>query len=242
MHSTSNRPHTVVTGGAGGIGAATIDQLLERGHHVSCFDFTDHPDERVHSEAVDVTDESAVEAAVERASAVHGKITGLAACHGIRGSFVPALDMDLDQVRKHYDIHVVGTLSISRQITQRLEGAPASMVFISSTTAYGGWVRQADYGPAKAAERQLMENLAIEWAPLNVRVNAIAPGHTMTPMVRDLVEKENYDLSETKARMPLGRLAEPSEMADAITWLLCDATFVTGQCLPVDGGWTTVGK
>ncbi|QTV79074.1 SDR family NAD(P)-dependent oxidoreductase [Microbacterium sp. NIBRBAC000506063] len=104
-----------------------------------------------------------------------------------------------------------------------------------------GWANQTDYGPAKAAERQLMENLAIEWAPLGVRVNAVAPGHTLTPMVEDMRQR-GYDLSAAEQRTPLGRLAEPREIAEAIVWLLAEATHVTGQCLPVDGGWTVVGK
>lgn len=112
---------------------------------------------------------------------------------------------------------------------------------VSSTTAYGGWVNQSDYGPAKAAVRQLTANLAIEWAPLGVRVNAVAPGHTLTPMVRDLVES-GYDLAPVNDRTPLGRLATPEEIAASILHLLSDSTYVTGQCLPVDGGWTAVGK
>src|SRR5690606_8435235 len=153
-----------------------------KGHAVTSFDLHPHPDPRVHSEIVDITNEEAVSAAVERAREAQGLVTGLVASHGIRGAFVPALEMDPEQLRRLFDIHVVGAFIVSREIVKRLEGTPASIVLISSTTAYGGWKNQADYGPAKAAERQLMENLAIEWAPLGVRVNAVAPGHTLTPM------------------------------------------------------------
>lgn len=234
--------HAVVTGGAGGIGAATIETLLQGGHAVTSFDLRPHPDPRVHSEIVDITDETAISAAVDRASEAQGRITGLVASHGIRGAYIPALEMDAEQVRRLYDIHVVGAFLVSREVVKRLDGNHGSIVLISSTTAYGGWKNQVDYGPAKAAERQLMENLAIEWAHLGVRVNAVAPGHTLTPMVADLVTSEGYDLSEVEARVPLGRLADPAEMAASIAWLLTDATFVTGQCLAVDGGWTKVGK
>ncbi len=129
---------------------------------------------------MDVRDETAVEAEMDAAWAL-GPVAGLVACHGIRGAFVPALEMDLDRLRLLYDVHVVGTLAVSRAMVRRLDGAPASIVMVSSTTAYRGWANQVDYGPAKAAERQLMENLAVEWAPRGVRVNAVAPGHTPDP-------------------------------------------------------------
>lgn len=238
---TDQARHTIVTGGASGIGAAVVGELLDRGHVVTVLDLQDSPDHRVTTERVDVTDESSVVTAVERASARAGTVTGLVVCHGIRGAFVDAMEMPLDTVRRVYDIHVVGTIAVCREVVRRLDGAPASIVLISSTTAYGGWAKQIDYSPAKAAVRQVAQNLAIEWAPLGVRVNGIAPGHTRTPMVEDLAAG-GYDLSAVEQRMPLGRLAWPAEMASTICYLLDEGSFITGQCLPVDGGWTAVGK
>lgn len=240
MSEDRSRPHTIVTGGASGIGAAVVENLLERGHLVTIFDLRPGVDARASFCCVDVTDEQSVVAAVASASE-RGVVSGVVACHGIRGEFVSALETSLASVRKVYDIHVVGTLAVCREVVRRLDGCSASIVLISSTTAYRGWVNQVDYGPAKAAVRQLTENLAMEWAPLGVRVNAVAPGHTLTPMVQDLVDG-GYDLAPVRERTPLGRLADPAEMADSICYLLCDATFVTGQCMPVDGGWTAVGK
>jgi NAD(P)-dependent dehydrogenase (short-subunit alcohol dehydrogenase family) len=233
--------HAIVTGGSSGIGAAVVDGLRTRGREVTVFDLRAPADPAIPFVAVDLADEAAVEQAVTDAASRAGVVTELVVCHGMRGAYVSALDIDLASMRRLYDVHVVATLAVSRAVVRRLDGAPGSIVLISSTTAYRGWANQADYGPAKAAVRQLAENLAIEWAPLDVRVNAVAPGHTLTPMVQDLVAG-GYDLSEVEARMPLGRLAQPAEMAGSICALLCDATFVTGQCLAVDGGWTAVGK
>ncbi len=233
--------HAVVTGGSSGIGAAVVDELRARGRAVTVFDLQPPADPAVPFVEVDLADEAAVEQAVADAASRAGAITELVVCHGMRGAYVPALELDLDAMRRLYDVHVVAALAVSRAVVRRLDGAPGSLVLISSTTAYRGWANQADYGPAKAAVRQLAENLAIEWAPLAVRVNAVAPGHTLTPMVQDLVAG-GYDLAPVEARMPLGRLARPDEMAGSICALLCDATFVTGQCLAVDGGWTAVGK
>ena len=240
MNRQSTRGHVIVTGGSSGIGDAVVEILSARGMAVTVFDLNDSRRPGVRTEIVDVRDESAVDAAMSAAWG-RGAVTGLVACHGIRGAYAPALEMELDQLRLQYDIHVVGTLSVAREMVRRLDGAPGAMVFVSSTTAYRGWAHQADYGPAKAAERQLMENLAIEWAPLGVRVNAVAPGHTRTPMVEDMARK-GYDLTAVERRTPRGSLAAPSEIAEAIVWMLCDASHVYGQCLPVDGGWTVVGR
>lgn len=232
--------HVVVTGGASGIGEAVVRLLRERGIAVTVFDLSQSSHDDVLSETVDLRDETTVDAAMERAWQ-RGPVSGLVVCHGIRGAYVPALEIDLDRLRLLYDVHVVGALAVSRALVRRLADAPASIVMVSSTTAYRGWANQADYGPAKAAERQLMENLAVEWAPLGVRVNAVAPGHTLTPMVQDMVAG-GYDLAAVQRRTPRGQLAAPEEIAAAIVWLLCDATHVIGQCLPVDGGWTVVGR
>lgn len=238
--------HAVVTGGASGIGAAVVERLLARDLAVTVLDLQPPAGgERagVRFARVDVTDEGAVHEAMTEAARAAGSPTYLVTSHGIRGAFVPALDLAADGVRRVFDVHVVGTLNVACELARQAMGAgePASIVTISSTTAYGGWANQADYGVAKAAVRQLTENLAIEWAPARIRVNSVAPGHTLTPMVQEMID-QGYDVTATVNRTPLGRLAQPDEMAAAIEHLLLDATFTTGVCVPVDGGWTTVGK
>lgn len=244
--------HALVTGGSSGIGWAVVQRLLDRGLHVTVLDL--QPPVEPHRTGaspvryveVDVTDEQAVDEAIRAATDEAGPVTRLVTSHGIRGEFVPALDLDLDTVRRVLDVHVVGTLVVARAMVRALLGpdqarGPVSIVTISSTTAYGGWANQADYGTAKAAIGQLTQNLAVEWAPLGIRVNSIAPGHTLTPMVQQMID-QGYDVASTRARTPLGRLCAPEEMAASIENLLLDASFVTGVCLPVDGGWTAVGK
>lgn len=237
--------HIIVTGGASGIGAAVVELLAARGARVTILDLQEpaRSSEPAHTEffAVDASDEAAVQEAVGEAQERCGVATGIVLSHGIRGEFVPALELDLARMRRVLDVHVLGTLAVSREVVRRLEGRSAAIVAVSSTTAFGGWEKQSDYGVAKAAVRQLTENLAIEWAPLGVRVNSVAPGHTLTPMVQEMLDG-GYDANAVFARTPLGRFATPQEMASSIVFLLLDATFVTGQCLVVDGGWTAVGK
>lgn len=237
----SERIHAMVTGGSSGIGAAVVTAMLDRGLAVTVLDLQHGGDPRAAVEIVDLVDETAVAAAFDRAAVRSGVATVLVACAGIRGQYVPALELDLERTLRVLEVNVLGTLVPSRELVKRLDGRPGSIVAVSSTTAYGGWPNQGDYGPSKAAISNLVQVLAVEWAPLPVRVNAVAPSHTMTPMVRDLVAG-GYDLEPVLARIPLGRIATPEEMANEIVHLALDAGFVTGQVLPVDGGWTAVGK
>ncbi|UUW91541.1 SDR family oxidoreductase [Nocardioides sp. WV_118_6] len=235
--------HVVVTGGASGIGAAVVDLLRERDLAVTVWDLQAPERDDVGHAALDVTDANAVASALAEAEAASGPVRHLVASHGIRGAFVPALDLEPDAVRRVLDVHVVGTLLAATAVARRLRdlGEGGSIVTLASTTAYRGWAHQSDYGVAKAAVRQLTENLAIEWAGLGIRVNAVAPGHTLTPMVQDMID-HGYDIAPVEARTPLGRLCTPAEMAREIVHLLLDATYTTGVCVPVDGGWTAVGK
>lgn len=249
---SETREHALVTGGSSGIGWAVVQRLLDRSLDVTVLDLNPPVEPHragssaVRYVAVDVTDQQAVDDAVSSAAAELGCPTRLVTSHGIRGEFVPALDLDLETMRRVLDVHVVGTLVVARAMVRAMTpggkaSCTGSIVTISSTTAYGGWANQADYGTAKAAISQLTKNLAVEWAPLGIRVNSVAPGHTLTPMVQQMID-QGYDVAATEARIPLGRLCTPDEMAASIENLLLDATFVTGVCLPVDGGWTAVGK
>jgi NAD(P)-dependent dehydrogenase (short-subunit alcohol dehydrogenase family) len=221
-----------------------VTAFLDRGLDVTVLDLT-VPDEQlegVRYYPVDVTDAAAVTGVMDAAAETGTVPDVLVTCHGIRGAFVPALELEPDAVRRVFDVHVMGTFLVATAFARPLVAAqsPGSIVTISSTTAIRGWQKQADYGPAKAAVGQLTQNLAMEWAPY-IRVNSVAPGHTLTPMVQDMIDK-GYDVSATIARTPLGRLCEPAEMAREIEHLALDASFTTGVCLPVDGGWTAVGK
>lgn len=234
--------HVVVTGSANGIGRAVVEDLLARGCSVTGIDVaTGEETDGLLQTVADLTDEAAVRSAFELGNQRWGAATGLVLSHGIRGQYVPARELDLHQARRVMDVHFFGTLIGCQIFAEQLPPSQdGSIVGISSTTADRGWARQADYGPAKAAMQQLLRNLAVEWAP-HIRVNAVSPGHTRTAMVQSMVDS-GYDMSPVLARSPLGRLAEPAEQAAVISHLLLDATFVTGVCLPVDGGWTAVGK
>lgn len=241
MKHKDGSPHCLVTGGSSGIGAAVVQGLRARGCSVSVLDLGEGGLPGVLYRPVDITDEAAVSEAYDSVVAANGPVRHLVTSAGVRGEYVPALELNLSRTRRVFDVNVMGTLIAAREFVRRLEGETGSIVAVSSTTAYGGWRDQADYGTSKAAVNSLVRHLAVEWAPSGVRVNGVAPGHTLTPMVASMVE-EGYDLALVERRTPLGRLATPEQMSAEITHLLLDAEHVTGQCLAVDGGWTVVGK
>ncbi len=99
----------------------------------------------------------------------------------------------------------------------------------------------APYGMSKAALTQLTKNLAVEWAPDHIRVNAVAPWYTKTPLVETLLQDKKY-LQDVLERTPMKRVAEPEEVATAVAFLcMTAASYVTGQCLAVDGGFMVNG-
>lgn len=99
----------------------------------------------------------------------------------------------------------------------------------------------APYGMTKAAINQLTKNLSVEWAPDGIRVNAVAPWYTNTPLVEELLENKEY-LNDVLDTTPLGRIAEPEEIASAVAFLCMPAaSYITGHCIVADGGFTVNG-
>jgi len=127
----------------------------------------------------------------------------------------------------------------SRPMLRQKQGA---IVNVSSIVGLGGFPRRSAYAAAKAGINHLTHTLACEWGPSGIRVNAIAPAYTLTPMVQALLERNAFDPKILERRTPLGRLAIPEEMAQAAVFLLSDwASYITGTVLPVDGGWSAFG-
>ncbi len=120
-------------------------------------------------------------------------------------------------------------------IEAMLESGGGSIVCLSSISGLAGQKEQSTYGPAKFVASGITKHLAVEWADRGIRVNAVAPGTIQTDAVAGL--PENYKEPMRRAH-PIGRLGEPSEVANAILFLASDeASFITGAILPVDGGY-----
>jgi NAD(P)-dependent dehydrogenase (short-subunit alcohol dehydrogenase family) len=251
----AQREHAVVAGGANGIGLQVVKRLLARDVAVTVFDL--EPGElaslnttagNLSATRVDVTDAAAVDSGFERAQDEFGPVTRLVVSAGAHGQLLDVVNLDVDEWQRLMDVHVRGTLLLAQAFGKRVlplsdagEVADAAVVSVGSTTGVTASRKQGDYGPPKAAMMQLTRVMAMEWAGSGIRANAVAPGMTLTRFVAQMVN-HGYDLSASERRTPLGRLAEVDEVASAVEFLLMDATYITGAVVPVDGGWTALGR
>ena len=241
---------TLVTGGASGIGAATARYLSALGARVSIADLDGDKARAALTEtgavfhvAGDVASAPDAERMVEDTRAELGGIDLVFNCAGIGDDLVPVHKQDPDRWQRIVDVNLRGTYLVCRAAGRHMvEQRSGSVVNVSSIVGLGAFPGRSAYGVAKAGVIHLTKTLACEWGPAGVRVNCIAPAYTRTPMVRDLLDRKIFDPGVIERRTPLGRMAEPEEMARAVAFLLSDwASYVTGVVLPVDGGWSAYG-
>ena len=142
-----------------------------------------------------------------------------------------------DEVSFLIDTIYRSALDLSRKLYPMIrKSSQGNVIFISSVAGINHIRTGAVYGTAKAALIQLTKNLAVEWAPENIRVNTLAPWYIKTPLVEQVLKNKDF-LAEIIKRTPMGRLGEPEEVS-AIAAFLCmpAASFITGQCIAIDGG------
>ncbi len=229
----------IVTGGASGIGAATVERLREEGATTVTWDLTRAAVPDGHSAAVvDVTDEAAVAAAIDAAVERHGTIHGFVNCAGTLGAPAKLVDQDLDRVRRTFEINTHAVLTTSKHAAAAIAAAGGgAIVNVASNAALHARPGLSPYSASKAATLAYTRTAARELARSGVRVNAVCPGGTVTPMMGSPDEGAAADLVRT---IPMRRFAEPAEIAATIAFLLSDdASYITGATLVVDGGATT---
>jgi gluconate 5-dehydrogenase len=244
--------HAIVTGGSRGIGLSVARMLANSGAMVTVLD-SDPRDlnneltvdslARVRSIACDVSDEAAVIAAVATASA--SAPVGLLVNNAGTSRHAAPETYPLDDWRVVIDVNLTSTFLLSREVARRaiIAGTSASIVNLSSIagqTALGRGIFA--YGAAKAGIEQLTRDFAVEWASHGIRVNSVAPCQVATrgyAGVRTSVsETAGEDIqARALAGIPIGRLAQPDDIASAILFLLSsEAAMITGAVLNVDGG------
>lgn len=238
MNELAFEDHSVVvTGGASGIGAAVVASFLARGAKVAVLDVRDSADARAKSFVVDVTDRSAVDAAIDAAAAAHGGLDVVVSCAGITRDAVlwKISDADWDAV---LDVNLKGTFLALRAAVPHLRARNrGAVVLVASINGERGKFGQANYAASKAGVIALGKTAAKELGRFGVRVNVVAPGYVETPMTRDLPPEITR---RAAAESALGRIGKPEEVADAILFLCSPlARYVTGQVLRVDGGQLT---
>ncbi len=225
----------LITGGAGGIGTAIAERLLELDHRVVSLDRV--PARAATSSAVvDVADEASVGAAVEQAAREFGDIDGLVCAAGtVRESTVA--QMSLADWRLVTDASLTGTFLATRAVLPyMLRRSRGRIVAISSGFGRKGYRRGAHYAAAKAGIEAFVKSVALEVAEDGITANAIAPGPIDTPFL-DLVHDPERYVALAK-QIPMKRLGKAADVVGAALFFLGDqGAYVTGQVLHVNGGF-----
>ncbi len=241
----------VVTGAAFGIGRATADLFAREGAHLVITDIQEAPllafrDELrglgcdVETVVGDVSDVETAREMIAAAVRHYGRIDSLVANAGIieLGDLMESTVEIWDRM-----MAVDGRgmwLTCKFAVEEMLKTGGGSIVCLSSISGVEGQKRQSTYGPAKFVASGITKHLAVEWADRGIRVNAVAPGTIRTERVKRLPEEPGgiEYLQAIEKMHPMGRIGEPSEVAQAILFLCSDdSSFITGAILPVDGGY-----
>ncbi|KAI2497869.1 enoyl-(acyl carrier protein) reductase [Fragilaria crotonensis] len=216
----------VLTGGAKGIGLATVKELLVHGAAGILFCSRGREGR-----------ELLVQTAKESFSSIHGLVNNVGM--NVRKSFLDQTDEEyFAMIRTNID----STYFLCRLFSDLFDPDGATIVNVSSAAGVQSSGTGAAYGLTKAAVNQFTKVLACEWATRNIRVNAVTPWMTMTPMLEDAVRKNPKQLDKVKAWTPMHRLATAEEVAAPIVFLCLPASsYITGQILGIDGGLTAQG-
>jgi NAD(P)-dependent dehydrogenase (short-subunit alcohol dehydrogenase family) len=240
----------VVTGAAQGIGRGIAIGLAAAGADVALLDLdsarTDATRAAVEAlgrtavqVAADVSDRDAVGAAVDAAAERLGGLTGLVNCAAVICENGPAQEARGEDMDRLWAVNVKGSLFAAQAAYPHLKAAGGgAVVNLSSQAGLVALPHQVVYTATKGAIVAMTRSLAIDWAPDNVNVNAIAPTFVWTPMAAPMLEDPAVHDASVR-RIPLGRIGQPRDMAGAAVFLVSPAArLVTGHTLPVDGGWT----
>jgi NAD(P)-dependent dehydrogenase (short-subunit alcohol dehydrogenase family) len=245
----------VVTGGARGLGLSMAGALARQGVHVGLVDQLD----LVHDSASTLASEHGVRATGAVADVTSADDVAAAFAHvaGELGSpsllinaagitvWEDALDLSPESWRRVIDINLTGTFLCCQALGRacRTDGHGGAIVNVSSMSGRVVNVpqHQASYNASKAAVDQLTRSLAVEWAELGIRVNAIAPGYFLSDMTRQFTESNPELAAQWRGMIPVGRMGEPPDLDGLVTFLCSSASeYVVGQSVVIDGAYTAV--
>lgn len=243
MADRSGGQVAVVTGGSSGIGAAVIKVLTEVGITVVSLDLREPAEPLPGARYIiaDVTDRSVLETAFSSIDEVEGRIDVLVNNAGFQ-RVGRTEEYDPESWREVIDVHLFGMFHCTALAIPRMKAqGSGAIVSVASTAAIVGLPGRGPYSAAKGAIASFTRSLAVELAMNGIRVNAVAPGSTLTPLVQRGLDDGSIGPDFVKM-IPMRRLAHPDEIARCIRFLASDdASYVTGATLVVDGGWTIQG-
>ncbi len=224
----------LVTGGNRGIGRAIAEAFLAQGDRVAVTTRSGGAPQGALDVTCDVTDAAAVDAAFATIEAELGPVEVLVANAGITADTL-VLRMSDDDWSRVIDTNLTGSFRLAKRATKgMLRLRRGRIVFISSVVGLLGSPGQVNYAASKAGLVGMARSLARELGSRSITANVVAPGFVETDMTAVLDDDQKAAI---KSQVPLGRYADPAEVAAAVTWLAGDgAGYVTGAVIPVDGG------
>jgi NAD(P)-dependent dehydrogenase (short-subunit alcohol dehydrogenase family) len=234
----------LVTGAASGIGAACVERFVDEGATVVGLDLGPAPDGSTAAawHEVDVRDEEGVAAAVAATVDAHGRLDIAVTAAGIAGGG-PVHLVDAEDWDRVQDVNLKGTfLTCKHAIGPMLEAGSGALVTIASVEGLEGTEGGSTYNASKGGVVLLTKNMALDYGRRGIRANCICPGFIDTPLLRSVLDGEHMDVYRERIREQheLGRFGRPEEIAAVAAFFVSDdASFVTGQALAVDGGFTS---
>ncbi|MCI7413045.1 SDR family NAD(P)-dependent oxidoreductase [Hornefia butyriciproducens] len=246
---TDERKVCIVTGASGGIGSAVVKKFYGNGYAVEMLDINEDAlktviekenldPARVRCHTLDVSVEQQVKDTIEGILDARGRIDALVNTAAIIGKYNPTIDYTFENFKRIYEINVFGTFLMMEHVLPIMKKqGKGSIVNFGSVSGMTGYTYEIGYGSSKWAIIGMTKNVANEYGQFGIRANSVSPGWVNTNMFRKSVE-DYKNFSDSQVTLgPLGRPAEPEEIANVVYFLSSDeASYVNGSNVLADGG------